>query len=84
MKVFKSRFTLNTTGDKIKYQLGDKVKYQLKDGSIIDAIIDSELMSHHQCKNLGYEAITLDDNQRAFIDSKRIIWWDGKIETTKE
>lgn len=79
MQIFKSRFTPNATGDEIPLSKGEKVKYQLKNGDVIDAIIDSERMSHAACQNLGYEAITLDDNERNFIDGKRIIWWDGKM-----
>lgn len=84
MQLFSSRFTPNTTGDEISLDKGEKVKYQLNDGNIIDAIIDSERMSHPQCPNLGYEAITLDDNERTFIDGKRIIWWKGKMNSIEE
>lgn len=84
MQIFSSRFTPNATGDEISLNKGEKVKYQLKDGSVIDAIIDSERMSHNACTNLGYEAITLDDNERNFIDGKRIVWWEGKMNSMEE
>jgi hypothetical protein len=84
MQIFSSRFTPNATGDEISLSKGEKVKYQLKDGSLIEAIIDSERMSHSACENLGYEAITLDDNQRTFIDSKRIVCWEGKMDSMEQ
>ncbi len=84
MQIFKSRFTPNATGDEISLSKGEKVKYQLKNGNVIDAIIDSERMRHDACPNLGYEAITLDDNERNFIDGKRIIWWEGKMNSVDE
>ena len=84
MQIFSSRFTPNVTGDEISLNKGEKVKYQLLNGNVIDAIIDSERMSHNACHNLGYEAITLDDNERYFIDGKRIIWWEGKTNSMDE
>ena len=84
MQIFKSRFTPNVTGDEISLSKGEKVKYQLKNGDVIDAIIDSERMEHAACQNLGYEAITLDDNERNFIDGKRIIWWEGKMDSMEQ
>lgn len=84
MQVFKSRFTPNATGDEISLSKGEKVKYQLRNGNIIDAIIDSERMTHQQCETYGYEAITLDDNQRNFIDAKRIVWWEGKMDSMEQ
>jgi len=84
MQIFSSRFTPNVTGDEISLNKGEKVKYQLLNGNIIDAIIDSERMSHNACPNLGYEAITLDDNERNFIDGKRIVWWEGKMNSMDE
>lgn len=84
MRISVSRFTVGATADEVALRLDEKVKYQLKDGTIIDAIIKSEVMSHSECPNLGYEAITLDDNQLTFIDGKRIVWWDGKMNTEEE
>jgi hypothetical protein len=84
MQIFSSRFTPNATGDEISLNKGEKVKYQLLNGSVIDVIIDSERMSHKNCPNLGYEAITLDNNERNFIDGKRIVWWDGKMNSMDE
>ena len=84
MQIFSSRFTPNATGDEISLNKGEKVKFQLLNGNVIDAIIDSERMSHNSCPNLGYEAITLDDNERNFIDGKRIVWWDGKMNSMDE
>ena len=84
MQIFKSRFTPNATGDEILLSKGEKVKYKLKNGDVIDAIIDSERMSHSACQNLGYEAITLDNNERNFLDGKRIIWWDGKMDSMEQ
>ena len=84
MQIFKSRFTPNATGDEISLEKGEEVQYQLLNGNSIDAIIDSERMSHEQCPNLGYEAITLDNNQRTFIDGKRIVWWKGKMNSKQE
>jgi hypothetical protein len=84
MQIFKSRFTPNATGDEISLDKGEKVKYQLMNGIVIDAVIDSERMTHELCDTYGYEAITLDDNQRNFIDGKRIIWWNGKMDSMKQ
>lgn len=84
MILFSSRFTPNATGDEISLEKGEKVKYQLNNGSIIDVIIDSERMRHQQCPNFGYEAITLEYNERTFIDGKRIIWWKGKTNSLEE
>lgn len=83
MQIYKSRFTPNVTGDEISLEIGEIVKYQLKD-KIIDIKINSERMCHDKCKNLGYEAIFLDDNQRYFADGKRIIWWKGKTNSIEE
>lgn len=79
MQVFLSRFTPNATGDEVDLNKGERVKYQLFNGNIIDAIIHSELERHNTCPNLGYEAVTLDDNEIYFLDGKRIVWWEGKI-----
>lgn len=84
MQIFSSRFTPNATGDEIPLNKGEKVKYQLLNGNVIDAIIDSERMRHKTCPNLGYEAVTLDDNERNFIDGKRIVWWEGKMNSMDE
>lgn len=84
MQIFKSRFTPNATGDEVALSKGEKVKYQLKDGNIIHVVIDSDRMIHDACHNLGYEAITLDDNERIFIDGKRIIWWDGRPDSVED
>ena len=82
--MFNSRFTPNVTGDKISLSKGEKVKYQLNNGNLIEAIIDSERMSHSACKNLGYEIITLKNNQRTFIDGKKIVWWSGKVDSIEQ
>ena len=84
MQIFSSRFTPNVTGDEISLAKGEIVKYQLMSGNIIYAIIDSERMTHKQCETYGYEAIRLDDNQRVFIDGKRIVWWAGKMDSMEQ
>ncbi len=81
MQVFKSRLTPNATGSEISLDKGENVKYKLMNGDIIDAVIDSDRMTHKQCKTYGYEAITSDDNQRSFIDGERIVWWNGKTDS---
>jgi hypothetical protein len=77
MQIFKSRYTINATGDEISLNIGEKVKYRLLNGNVVNAIIDSERMCHDICPNLGYEAII--DHKRGFLDGKRIVWWKGKI-----
>jgi len=84
MQIFKSRFTPNADGSEISLDKGEKVKYQLMSGNVIDVVIDSERMTHEQCETYGYEAITLDDNQRNFIDGKMIVWWEGKMDSMEE
>jgi hypothetical protein len=84
MKIFSSRFTPNATGDDIPLGKGEEVKYQLKDGNLIDVIIDSKRMRHSGCNNFGYEAISLLDNQRIFIDGKRIVSWKGKMDSMEQ
>lgn len=84
MKIYKSRFTPNVSAEDIDLKKGEKVKYQLLDGNVIDAIIVSGVMSHVRCPDLGYEAITLDDNQKHFINGKRIVWWEGKTNSMNE
>jgi len=84
MKLYLSRFTPNATGDEVSLDKGETVKYQLLNGDVIDAIICSERMSHDECPNLGYEAVTLDDNDLNFLDGKRIVWWDGKMNSMDE
>ncbi len=84
MKIFLSRFTPGATGDKVGLNRGDKIKYQCNNGDVIDAIIDSERMSHGMCSNLGYESILVSKNTRGFLDGKKIIWWEGKMETMTE
>lgn len=82
--IFLSRFTPNATGDQVGLSIGEIVKYRLLNGDIIDAVIDSNIMHNKSCQNLGYESITLDDNERYFIDGKRIVWWDGKCGTVNK
>jgi hypothetical protein len=81
--IYRSRFTPGVKGDKIKLEIDEKVKYELLTGEIIEAIIKSNLVQHHSGV-LGYEAITLDDNKLKFIAGKRIVWWEGKMETMEE
>lgn len=78
MKLFKSRFTPNATGDEIPLNIGETVRYKLRTGGIVDAIIDSEQMTHAACPYKGYEAILSNTGERAFINGRNIIWWEGK------
>lgn len=84
MQIFKSRFTPKATGDEVSLLIGEKVKYQLKDGKVVEAIINSERMGHNACPNLGYEATMLDNNEKRFLDGKRIVWWDGKMDSMEQ
>lgn len=83
MQIFKSRFTPKATGDEVSLNIGEKVKYQLKTGEVVDAIIKSERMDHQQLPNRGYEGLIL-ENQERFLDGKRIVWWEGKMNSQKE
>ena len=50
-------------------------------GEVIDAVIDSERMTHSMCA-MGYECYPKGDpKDRFFADGKRIIGWDGRCET---
>ena len=71
VQVFKSRFTPNVTADEVCLNRGEKVNYELLDGTVIDATVDSERMSHPETPNLGYELIAI-DGIRFFGDGKRI------------
>ena len=71
MGIFRSRFTLDILEDKIPFVVGDKVRCRLRDGmTIVDATVDSELMRHDECPDLGYECIDAKDGSRFFANGK--------------
>lgn len=82
MQIFSSRHTVGATGDQVKLRIGEHVTYRLKNGTIVEAIIDSERMSHSECPNLGYEAYVTENGKktRNFIDGKRIHFFLGKAD----
>lgn len=83
MQLFKSKFTPNATGDEVAFNIGEIVHYNRK-GQIIVVQIDSDRMSHIQCENLGYEAIWIKEDRRIFIDGKKIVWWEGKVNSEEQ
>lgn len=84
MQVYKSRFTIGATGDEISLGIGEKVQFQLLDGKVVDIEISSERMTHNQCETYGYEAVFSDNGELGFADGKRIIGWEGKMETADQ
>jgi hypothetical protein len=74
--VYKSKYTPNAKATEILFQIGEKVTYQLLDGSNIEVEIATGPRSHSRCKTYGYEVIS--KSQTIFIDSERIVNWEGK------
>jgi hypothetical protein len=72
VQIYRSRFTPGVTGDQVKLDVGERVKYTLLDGMVVNAIVDSERMSHAECPNLGYEMIDESEGSRFFGDGQRI------------
>lgn len=68
-------------GKDVYFLVGETVQYRLLNGKIVNIKITSALMGHdHHEGCMGYEAIFLDNNEKAFADCERIIGWEGKPE----
>lgn len=54
------------------YKRGDIVRYRTINDKIVKAILRSKLTTNN-CGLEGYEAITLDDNKKYFLDKDRVV-----------
>jgi len=75
--VYKSRFTPNLIdGRDILFNKGETVTVDTDPP--MNVVIDSGIMSHGDCEELGYEVKTL-SVERFFIRGYDIINWKGKV-----
>jgi len=85
MIISKSKFTPGAEARDVHLEIGEVVLYKLLNGETEAFTIDSPPMDHEMCiAPWGYEAISREDGGRYFIDSERIISWEGKCDTEEE
>ena len=68
--VFNSRYQSSVLAKDVYLEIGERLLYKGK----VEVAIDSDIMSHDECPNIGYECIFHDTGERAFVDSEGLEW----------